>query len=145
MEIFSALLDICAGNSPVKCVGNSPVTGKFPTHRPVTRSLMFSLICAWINGWINNTDAGDLRRYHVHYDVIVTQWSQTESPRKGPGINNIGVFFVVSLNKLPNEQLICPNLRRHKTYVRHWCGYPICTAAFKFEVTHRSLSANKMV
>ena len=32
--------------------------------------LMFSLICAWINGWINNREAGDLRRHRVHYDVI---------------------------------------------------------------------------
>ena len=30
MEKISALLDICAGNSPV--------TGEFPTQRPVTRS-----------------------------------------------------------------------------------------------------------
>ena len=33
--------------------------------------LMFSLICAWINGWVNNREAGDLRRYRAHYDVIV--------------------------------------------------------------------------
>ena len=26
---------------------------------------------AWINGWVNNRDAGDLRRYSAHYDVIV--------------------------------------------------------------------------
>ena len=32
---------------------------------------MFSLICVWINGWVNNYEAGDLRRYHAHYDVIV--------------------------------------------------------------------------
>ena len=25
-------------------------------------ALMFSLICAWINGWVNNREAGDLRR-----------------------------------------------------------------------------------
>ena len=24
---------------------------------------MFSLICVWINGWVNNREAGDLRRY----------------------------------------------------------------------------------
>ena len=30
MEIFSALLALCAGNSPV--------TGEFPAQRPVTRS-----------------------------------------------------------------------------------------------------------
>ena len=35
-------------------------------------ALMFSLICIWINGWVNNREAGDLRRYRAHYDVIVT-------------------------------------------------------------------------
>ena len=32
---------------------------------------MFSLICVWINGWVNNREAGDLRRHLGHYDVIV--------------------------------------------------------------------------
>ena len=32
---------------------------------------MFSLICVWINGWVNNREADDLRRYRGHYDVIV--------------------------------------------------------------------------
>ena len=32
---------------------------------------MFSLICAWINSWVNNREDGDLKRYRVHYDVIV--------------------------------------------------------------------------
>ena len=32
---------------------------------------MFSLICVWINGWVNNREAGDLRRYHAHRDVTV--------------------------------------------------------------------------
>ena len=117
METFSALLAICAGNSPVP--------GEFPTQRPVTWNfgvffdlrlnkqlskqprgwwfgtllgslwrqcndeatgppwlphtkasdvnvtLMFSLICVWINGWINSREAGDLGRYWVHYDVSV--------------------------------------------------------------------------
>ena len=31
---------------------------------------MFSLICAWINGWVNNHEAGDLRRERADYDVI---------------------------------------------------------------------------
>ena len=63
METFSALLAICAGNSPA--------TGKFPAQRPVTRSFDVSMICVWINGWVNNRDAGDLRRHHTHYDVTV--------------------------------------------------------------------------
>ena len=36
---------------------------------------MFSLICAWINGWVNNRQAGDLKRYHAHYDAIVMKES----------------------------------------------------------------------
>ena len=31
---------------------------------------MFSLIYAWINRLVNNGEAGDLRRYRAHYDVI---------------------------------------------------------------------------
>ena len=34
-------------------------------------ALTFSLICAWINGWVNNREAGDLRRHRALYDVIV--------------------------------------------------------------------------
>ena len=59
---FSTLLSLCAGNSPV--------TGEFPSQSPVT-ALMFSLICAWINCWVNNRDAGDLRCHGAHYDVTV--------------------------------------------------------------------------
>ena len=60
---------------------NSPVTGEFPTQRPVTQSLMFSLIRAWINGWVNNREPGDLRCHRAHYDVIVKnrgmlQWAE---------------------------------------------------------------------
>ena len=38
------------------------------------RALMFSLICAWINGWVNNREAGDLRHHRAHYDVTVMKW-----------------------------------------------------------------------
>ena len=32
---------------------------------------MFSLICVWINGWVNKREAGDLKRHRGHYDVTV--------------------------------------------------------------------------
>ena len=35
-------------------------------------ALMFSLICVCLNGWVNNREAGDLRRYRAHYDVTVS-------------------------------------------------------------------------
>ena len=57
MEAFSALLALCAGNSP---------------HKGQSRgALMFSLICVRIHGWVSNGEAGDLRRHRAHYDVIV--------------------------------------------------------------------------
>ena len=34
-------------------------------------ALMFGLIRAWINGWVNNREAGDLRRRSAYYDVTV--------------------------------------------------------------------------
>ena len=71
METFSALLAICAGNSPV--------SGEFPAHKGQWRgALVFSLICAWINGWENNGEAGDLRRYRAHHDVIVMDMVSTD-------------------------------------------------------------------
>ena len=68
METFSALLAICAGNSPV--------TGEFPAQRPVTRNFDVSMIYAWINGWANHREAGDLRRHCSHYDVTVIGGSE---------------------------------------------------------------------
>ena len=44
---------------------NSPHKGQW------RGALMFSLICARINSWINNREAGDLRHHRAHYDVIV--------------------------------------------------------------------------
>ena len=98
METFSALLAICAGNSPVP--------GEFPAQRPVTYGFhMFFDLClnkplskqSWgwwfetlspplwhyvivmyIRDYVNETitateNWGDLRRHPAHYDVIVMQ------------------------------------------------------------------------
>ena len=43
----------------------------FPHKGQWRGALMFCLICAWFNGWVNNGEAGDLRRHRVHYDVTV--------------------------------------------------------------------------
>ena len=58
---ISALLALCAGNSP------APHKGQW------RGALMFSLIYAWINDWVNNHEVGDLRRRRGHYDVIVME------------------------------------------------------------------------
>ena len=49
-----------------------PLRGEIAGQKGQWRgALMFSLICAWTNSWVNNRDAGDLRRHRTHYDVIV--------------------------------------------------------------------------
>ena len=63
METFSALLAICAGNSPVP--------GEYPAQRPVTRSFDVFFDLRLNIDWVNNREAGDLRCYRAHYDVIV--------------------------------------------------------------------------
>ena len=37
--------------------------------------LMFSLICSWIDRWVNYCEAGDLRRHRAHYEVTVMRWT----------------------------------------------------------------------
>ena len=44
---------------------NSPHKGKW------RGASMFSSICVWISGWVNNGDAGELRHHRAHYDAIV--------------------------------------------------------------------------
>ena len=63
METFSALLALCAGNSPV--------TGGFPSQGQWRWALVFSLIGALTNGWVNNRDGVDLRRHRAHNDITV--------------------------------------------------------------------------
>ena len=53
----------------VREIHRSPVN--FPHKGHWRGALMFSLVYAWINDWVNNREAGHLRRQHGHYDVIV--------------------------------------------------------------------------
>ena len=53
----------------VRGIHRSPVNSP---HKGQWRgALMFSFICVWINGWVNNREAGDLRRNRARYDVNV--------------------------------------------------------------------------
>ena len=73
MENFSALLVICAGNSPV--------TGEFPSQRPVTRSfdVFFDLrlnkrLSKQTQGWWFETPSGSLWRHCnvIAYSLVIT-------------------------------------------------------------------------
>ena len=71
--------------------GNQRFRGKSAV--PVISPHMFSLICVWTNGWVNNREAGELRRHRGHYDVIVMQGD----------FNNAGTL--VPLVHLPNPTM----------------------------------------
>ena len=67
METFSALMRY-----------TSTMCGEFTGHRWIPRTKAsdaevwcFCFICAWINDWVNNREAGDLGRHRGHYDVNV--------------------------------------------------------------------------
>ena len=53
----------------VRGIHQSPVNS--PHKGQWSGALIFSFICVWINSWVNNRAAGDLRCYRAHYDVIV--------------------------------------------------------------------------
>ena len=81
--------------------------------------LKFSLICIWIYGWVNNREAGDLRRYIDHYDVTVwfgdlltlfililwlRNWLNFRKPKNPEGpypLQCINVLWIVTENMKP--------------------------------------------
>ena len=58
-----------------------PLCGEFTGQRwiPLTKDSDVELWCSfssapWINSWVNNREASDLRRHRAHHDVIVINW-----------------------------------------------------------------------
>ena len=80
METFSALLAICAGNSPV--------TGEFPTQRPVTRSfdvffdlrLNIRLSKQWRDWWFERPSCPLWRHSNVPHMHIIASWHGIDYP-----------------------------------------------------------------
>ena len=99
METFSALLAICAGNSPVPV--NSPHKGQW------RGALMFTLICARINDWVKNPEAGDLRRHLDHYDVSVMNLTMPSAKWRPFCLNLIALMHRVVWGK----KCLCPIFR----------------------------------
>ena len=89
MEIFSALL--------APCEGNTPVTGEFPSQRPVTRGFDFFLWSAlWIKGWGNDRDASYLRRLRAHYSSL---WRHCNNADRERPLTN-GMYRVPQTDQL---------------------------------------------
>ena len=89
-----------------------PMWGEFTGHRwiPLTKARDAELWCflwsaPWINGSVNNGEAGDLRRHHAHYDVIMYNviWIT----------QHVTVYFIASVHRW------CGPLAR-RLYRRGW-------------------------
>ena len=84
---------------------NSPHKGQW------RGALMLSFICAWINGWVNNREAGDLRRHRAHYDVTVmiagtAPWMMRVATHAGHSVMKI-LFLIYFRQK-------CEHLQQHR-------------------------------
>ena len=100
METSSALLVICAGNSPV--------TGEIPAQRPVTRSFAVFFDLRLNKRLSNNGEAGDLRCHRAHDDVIAMH---TQILAQGNVFENIVPNMISILCKLKDTNLFG---REHK-------------------------------
>ena len=80
----------------VRGIHRSPVNSP-PLKGQWRGALMFSLICAWIKGWVNNREAGDLRHHRVHYDVIVMV-AHTDRLLHSPSLVAPGLSGVWNMN-----------------------------------------------
>ena len=76
------------------------------THKGQWRgALMFPLICAWINGWAKNREAGVLRRQCAHYDVIVI--SAECVTQYGPGQFSRNIFAIANTHRAHEDVVWC--------------------------------------
>ena len=82
----------------VRGIHRSPVNS--PHKGQWCGALIFCLKCAWINGWVYNSEAGGLRRHRAHYDGTVMPLAFCErihrSPVVSPDAGQVMLSFDVS-------------------------------------------------
>ena len=56
-----------------------PLSGfRWIPHTKASDAELWCFLWSWINRWVNNCEAGDLKRHLAHYDVIVMHWLDTQ-------------------------------------------------------------------
>ena len=75
-------------------------------------ALMFSLICAWINGWVNNREACDLRHHRAHYAVTTMSWYGCSGWRKllnvmDGGLIRVQIYLFPEYNVKRSTKMFC--------------------------------------
>ena len=105
-----------------------PLCGEVTGHRwiPRTTASDAELLCflwsePWINSWVNNREAGDLRSHRAHYDAIVmsTNFQMEEMLRENFFLNStttvsFNIFLGRRLSSTPTIKLNSIRLMLHK-------------------------------
>ena len=96
----------------VQGIHRSPVNS--PNKGQGRGALMFYLICAWINGWVNNREASDLTRHRTHYDVIIMWYFLLQRP-----IKTNGSLFLMGTDTMKwpyweERMLFCRNIQQQR-------------------------------
>ena len=65
-----------SANGNIFCV-TGHLCGEFPAQSSVTRSFDVFFDLRLKNGWVNNREAGDLRRHRARFDVTLVIWQKT--------------------------------------------------------------------
>ena len=90
------------------------ITGHLWIHWSLVNSLhkeqwcgafMFSLICTWINSWVNNDEAGGLKCHRAHYNVTVMWCCGWDIPRKS-NCHGFLCHHLISNRVLRNHDMI---------------------------------------
>ena len=68
-------------------------------------ALMFLWSAPCINGWLNNREAGDLRRHRAHYNVIVMHWRRGRYIISPVPVLQILVFYVKMISDSRYKQV----------------------------------------
>ena len=71
---------------------------------------MFSFICAWINAWVSNVEACDLRRHPAHCDVTEWMWCLSALVLTRGHVSRFVVIVIKSISLIPRDwcvSLVC--------------------------------------
>ena len=101
--------------------------GKFTDRRWISPhkgqwrgSLMFSFICAWINGCVKNREAGDLRCHRTHYDVTVMWINGVYCPHHSQRIHAYLLWVPSNWNRMGSSHWLekPPNVSIFRRFLR---------------------------
>ena len=119
-----------------------PLCEEFTGHRwiPLPKASEAELWCflwsvPWITGWVNDREAGDLRRHRAHYDIIVMSsnelkrllgymaWYQDSST---VCMSRTGLLSLTSREILWNHGQFCGNIDKETGEKQSWINWSSC-------------------